>query len=43
MFLSQQKKRNVVITNENAKYELTDELPNNLRNDLRNSKNSMEL
>ena len=26
MFLSQQVKRNVIITNENGKYELTDEL-----------------
>ena len=31
MFLSQQVKRNVIITNKNFKYELTDELPNNVR------------
>ena len=31
MFLSQQVERNVIITNQNAKYELTDELPNDLR------------
>ena len=31
MFLSQQVKRNVIITNENAKYELTDELLNDAR------------
>ena len=43
MFLSQQVKRNVIITNENDKYELTEEQPDDLRNDLRNSKNSMEL
>ena len=28
MFLSQQVKRNVIITNKNGKYELTEELPN---------------
>ena len=31
MFLSQDVKRNVNITNENDKYELTDELPTNVR------------
>ena len=31
MFLSQQLKRNVIITNKNGKYELTDELPNDVR------------
>ena len=31
MFLSQQVKRNVIITNENGKYELIDELPNDVR------------
>ena len=31
MFLSQQVKRNVIITNKNIKYELTDELPNDVR------------
>ena len=31
MFLSQQVKRNVIITNENGKYELTDMLPNDAR------------
>ena len=31
MFLSQQVKRNVIVTNRNVKYELTDELPNDLR------------
>ena len=31
MFLSQQVKRNVIITNENGKYELTDEFPNDMR------------
>ena len=31
MFLSQQVKRNVIITTENGKYELTDELPNDVR------------
>ena len=31
MFLSQQVKRNVIIINKNAKYELTDELPNDVR------------
>ena len=31
MFLSHQVKRNVIITNENGKYELNDELPNDLR------------
>ena len=41
MFLSQQVKRNGIITNENGKYELTDELPNNVR--FKNSKNLMEL
>ena len=28
MFLSQQVKRNLIITNKNSKYELTDQLPN---------------
>ena len=31
MFLSQQVKRNEIITNENGEYELTDELPKDLR------------
>ena len=31
MFLLQQVKWNVIITNKNAKYKLTDELPNNVR------------
>ena len=31
MFLSQQVKRNEIITNKNGKYELTDELPNDVR------------
>ena len=31
MFISQQLKRNVIITNKNGKYELTDKLPNNVR------------
>ena len=31
MFLSQQVKRNVVITSKNSKYQSTDELPNNVR------------
>ena len=31
MFLSQQVKRNVIITNKNGKYQLTDELPKNVR------------
>ena len=31
MFLSQQGKRDVIITNKNVKYELTEELPNNER------------
>ena len=31
MFLSQQVKRNVIITSKNGKYELTDELPNDVR------------
>ena len=31
MFLSQQIKRNVIINNKNCKYELTDELQNDLR------------
>ena len=31
MFLSQQVKQNVVITSKNSKYELTDELPNDVR------------
>ena len=31
MFLSQQVKRNVIITIKNGKYELTDELPNEVR------------
>ena len=30
-FLSQQVKRNVIITNKNGKYELIDKLPNDLR------------
>ena len=31
MFLSQQVKRNVIITNKHGKYWLTDELPNNAK------------
>ena len=31
MFLSQQVKRKVLITNKNGKHELTHELPNNVR------------
>ena len=31
MLLSQQVKQNVIITNKNVKYELTDELPNDVR------------
>ena len=31
MFLSQQVKRNVIITSKNGKYVLTDELPNDVR------------
>ena len=31
MFLLQQVKRNVIITNKSGKYQLTDELPNNVR------------
>ena len=31
MFLSQQVKRNLIITNKTGKYELTDELPNDVR------------
>ena len=31
MFLSQQIKRTVIISNENGKYELTDKLPNDVR------------
>ena len=31
MFLLQQVKRNVIITNKNVKYELTGELPNDVR------------
>ena len=31
MFLSQQVKRNMIFTNKNGKYELTDELPNVVR------------
>ena len=31
IFLSQKVKRNVVITRKNSKYELTDELPNDVR------------
>ena len=31
MFLSQNVKRKVIIANKNGKYELTDELPNNVR------------
>ena len=38
MFISQQVKRSVIITNKNGKHELTDELPN----DLRKCKNSIE-
>ena len=30
-FFSKQMKRNVIITNKNDKYELTDEFPNNVR------------
>ena len=31
MFLSQQRKRSVIITNKSGKYKLTDELPNSVR------------
>ena len=31
MFLSQQVKRNVIATNKNVKYELTEEFPNDVR------------
>ena len=31
MFLSQQLKRKMIIANRNAKYDLTDELPSNVR------------
>ena len=31
MILPEQVKRNVIITNKNGKYELTDEFPNNVR------------
>ena len=31
MFLSQQVKRNVIIANKNVEYDLTDELPKDLR------------
>ena len=31
MFLPQKVKRNVIITSKNGKYELTDELPNDVR------------
>ena len=31
MFFSQQVKQNLIITNKNGKYELTDELPNDIR------------
>ena len=31
MFLSQEVKRNVIITNKNGKYELTEELSNDVR------------
>ena len=31
MFLSQQVKQNVVITSENSKYKLTDQVPNDVR------------
>ena len=31
MFISQQLKRNLIITNKNGKYELTDELPNDVK------------
>ena len=31
MLLSQQVKRNVIITNKNVKYKLTEELPNDVR------------
>ena len=41
MFLSQQVKRKVIITNKNGRYELTDELPNDVR--LKKISNSMEL
>ena len=37
----QQLKRNVIITNKNVKYELTNELP--MTQDVRKSQNSMEL
>ena len=41
MFLSQQVKRNVIITNKNGKYELTYELPNEAR--LRTSQTSLSI
>ena len=31
MFFSQQVKQNLIITNKNGKYELTDELPNDIK------------
>ena len=31
MFVLQQVKRNVIVSNNNVKYELTDELPNDVR------------
>ena len=34
MLLSQQVKRNVIITNKNSKYELTDELSDDVRNSM---------
>ena len=42
MFLSQQVKRNVIITNKNGKYELSDEFPNDVSLK-KKSQNSMEL
>ena len=34
VFLSQQVKRNVIVTIKNAKYELIDELPDDVRNSM---------
>ena len=41
MFLSQQVKQNVIITNKNVKCQLTDKLQNDIR--LRKSQNSIKL
>ena len=41
MFLSQQMKRNMIFTNTNGKYELTDELPSDVN--LRKPQNFTEL